>query len=112
MRFLPTPSEKRSGKRTCKPGTPFAISLNVVCSPLGSFPDSSKRYGAWSEESTWKVPSLRPCQTASCDASSRGGGLQHHFAPSRPGLSASELLRKRLCVQVLAHMRAHRVWAA
>ena len=36
--------------------------------------------------STWNVPSASPSQIASCAASSRGGGLQHHFAPSTPGL--------------------------
>ena len=33
-RLLPTPSEKSSGRRSWRPGTPFAISLNVVCVAL------------------------------------------------------------------------------
>ncbi|MNV71091.1 hypothetical protein D3C71_1640910 [compost metagenome] len=60
-----TPSENSSGRRSSMPGTPLAISLKVVASPLGSLPEVSKRYGAWSDEYTPSVPSFRPAHTAS-----------------------------------------------
>jgi hypothetical protein len=43
MRPLPTPKVNSSGSRSSSPGTPLAISLKVVFSPLGSLPVASKR---------------------------------------------------------------------
>jgi hypothetical protein len=43
MRPFTNPSENSSGMRSSMPGTPLAISLKVVASPLGSLPVSSKR---------------------------------------------------------------------